>query len=114
MKPDPTTADPLRTYIDVPITLADGSADTVRMRELPVKLFEQAGEVMMNELQFVELVAAKPRGWAETLTPESLTQVAEAAEEVNGNFFAYSARRLKKLERLAPGAVARMFAPARG
>jgi hypothetical protein len=110
MKPNDTT-DALVTEIDVAITFADRTAGGVKVRELPVKLFKPALDSLGDELRFVELVTANPPGWAETLSPRSLTDVAEAAQKVNQGFFAYVARRVAQMQALAPGAFAAMAQP---
>lgn len=81
----------------------DGGEETVRVRQLPLRLLPAYGDAVQDENKLAELVCDRPEGWAETLTPDSLLDVVEAADELNrGPFFRWAERRLRTNRGLAP------------
>lgn len=86
----------------VEITTPSGTTEKVFVRQLPVKLWDEAIEVALDEGRFIELVSGKESGWAGKVLPEARTLLAEEAERQNADFFAYLARRSRMVNRLAP------------
>lgn len=89
---------------DAVATFIDGTTETVRLKQLPVRSLQKYLETIDDEAARLELVAGKPTGWADKLTPESHVQLLAAAEGLNSEtFFAWLRRRVERQERLAPG-----------
>jgi hypothetical protein len=90
--------------MDAVVTLLDGSSVTVRIRQLPVKLFPRLLEAQDDESKLVELLCDQAEGWADTLTVESFEQIVTLGEGLNSDFFSrWVRRRLERQERLIPG-----------
>lgn len=76
----------------VELTWPDPARDTlerVYVRQLPVKDYPRLQQLIAqgDECRLVEFYCGKPDGWAETLRPDTHTQIIEAAEELNRDFF---------------------------
>src|SRR3954463_9053153 len=56
--------------VDYSATKLDGSTETVRIRQLPIKQFPTYLTVLEDEPKMVELLCDKPEGWSDSLTPE--------------------------------------------
>jgi len=100
-------SNPLETVLggaNLTLALSRGGVVTVKVRQLPVDLWDTALDVALDEPKFIELVCNQEAGWANTLTPRARTEVAEAVEKVNEDFFAFLARRSRAIRRVAPGA----------
>jgi hypothetical protein len=78
--------------------------ETVKVRQLPVKLMPEFSKTMGNEPAQIELYCDKPSGWSETLTPESSNEIADLGLELNLDFFGKWFRRQKRTsEAMNPG-----------
>lgn len=74
--------------------------ENVELREIPVRRYTKVTSCILPEQTFIEAVLLKPKGWAETLTPESFAEVATGLKEANARFFDYCARSLKTAEEI--------------
>ncbi|HVY69679.1 MAG TPA: hypothetical protein VHH73_07095 [Verrucomicrobiae bacterium] len=82
----------------------DGTRETVKVRQLPVRDLPKYLNVYQNEAATVELFCAKDSGWADQLAPESFEALLAAGEKLNLDFLSrYAARQLARNERLLPG-----------
>lgn len=91
----------------IEVVKENGQTARVAVRQIPVGMWQQAIESAFDEAKFIELVANQEAGFADSLQPASRTAIAELAEEVNADFFAYLARRARAVNRIAPGAIAK-------
>lgn len=85
------------------VTHEDGSTESVKVRQLPMRHYETAYQLIRDEIALTAfccerstdkgpLIADKP--WALTLQPESYEQLQDAARKVNEKgFFSYARRR---------------------
>lgn len=93
---------------DLTVAHADGSTETVHVRQLPLRDYERAWALLEDEIAWTAYCVAGPdgpagpprtRAWAESLTPASYEALYAAAREVNAQgFFAWSGRRQARLE----------------
>jgi len=89
---------------DITARLTNGTIEAVRLRQLPVRLLPKYLETIDDEPARIELVADKPKGWADGLTLASHEELLAASEALNSDtFFAWLRRRVERQERLAPG-----------
>lgn len=88
--------------IDLSITKLDGSTESVKVRQLPVKLFPQYLATMLDEQKQVELLCDRQPGWADTLTPDSHELIVMEGEKLNRDFFSRWLQRKKEREALIP------------
>jgi hypothetical protein len=57
-----------------------------------------------NENQLVELFCDRPKGWSDSITPESFEKVVQEGERMNTDFFVrWFQRRLTRQEKVMPG-----------
>lgn len=81
----------------------DGTSETVKVRQLPVRLLQSYLLKLDDEAAAIELFCDKPEGWADTLTIESCAAIVTKGEELNSeSFFAWLQRRIARQERLVP------------
>lgn len=100
---------------DVPIVRLDGGTENLRILELPMDKWDDAAGVMLDELALVNMCTTKPPGWVrKNVSGRSMAALADAVEEVNAPFFAYCARRMARLQQMAPGAVESILRVQRG
>lgn len=81
----------------IEVTYADGSKESVLIREMPVRDWPRAYELADADDEFglidhIVASGSKP-GWSMTLTPESFYRVAEKVTEVNLPFMKCAVRR---------------------
>ena len=82
----------------------DGTTETVKVRQLPIRLLPQYLAAIDDEPKLVELLCDKPAGWSDNLRLESHEAILAAGEELNSeSFFAWLRRRVSRQERLVPG-----------
>jgi hypothetical protein len=82
----------------------DGTCETVKVRQLPIRLLQSYLQTVDDECARLELLCDKPERWADKLTAESHVDLLTAGEALNNdNFFAWLRRRVQRQERLAPG-----------
>lgn len=83
---------------------ANGTSEAVTLRQVPIRLMPAYLATMDDEPALLELVADKPKGWADGLTIESHEELIAASEALNSDtFFAWLRRRVRRQESLAPG-----------
>ena len=81
----------------------DGTSETVKVRQLPVRLLQSYLLKLDDEAAAIERFCDKPEGWADTLTIESCAAIVTKGEELNSeSFFAWLQRRVARQERLVP------------
>lgn len=81
----------------------DGTTETVKVRQLPVRLLQTYLTKLDDEAGMVELFCNKAEGWADELTLESYTAILEKGESLNAeSFFAWLQRRVARQEKLVP------------
>lgn len=81
----------------------DGTSETVKVRQLPVRLLQSYLLKLDDEAAAIELFCDKPEGWADTLTIASCAAVVTEGEKLNSeSFFAWLQRRVARQERLVP------------
>lgn len=68
---------------DIPAAFLDGTQAPVFVRLVAVAELAKFLSLIETETALAEFVCDKPEGWAATLTPESLLDVAEAATDLN-------------------------------
>lgn len=82
----------------------NGTVETITVRAVPVRNYDQILKFIDDEPGTIELVTEKPPGWSDTLMPHSHAEILRVSEELNGaDFFAWLQRRVQRQERLAPG-----------
>jgi hypothetical protein len=74
----------------------NGSSERVKIRQIPISQLQNFILTMGNEAAAIELYCDKPKGWADTLTMESASAVADKGQELNLPFFAAWFRRQMK------------------
>ena len=81
----------------------DGTTETVKVRQLPVRLLQSYLLKLDDEAAAIELFCDKPEGWADTLTIASCAAIVTEGEKLNSeSFFAWLQRRVARQERLVP------------
>lgn len=93
--------------LNVEVVDVRGNKQTVRVAQIPVNLWQKAVDVAFDESKFIELVCTQEIGFADSLTPRSRTELAEAVERVNEDFLASLARRARMINRVSPGIMQR-------
>lgn len=82
----------------------NGTTESITLRQVPIRLMPSYLATMDDEPALLELVADKPKGWADGLTIESHEELIAASEALNSDtFFAWLRRRVRRQESLAPG-----------
>lgn len=82
----PTPSESIETFqgsATISVRLRSGAYEIVQVRELSVAEIPAYAAVLENEARAAELFCAKPQGWAESLSRESLVQIVEKGEELN-------------------------------
>lgn len=88
--------------IDLPITKLDGSTESVKVLQLPIRRMGDYLAAIEDESKLVELFTAKEPGWSDTLSDESFVAIITKGEELNADFFfPWCARRLNRSQRLS-------------
>ena len=90
----------------------DGSKQTVKVRQLPIRKMEAYLECQQDEIKMIELVVPdlKP-DQIDLLKPESHEALVAEIEKVNADFFSRWFSRLQsRVERVAPGVIANRLA----
>jgi hypothetical protein len=82
----------------------NGDKETVKVRQIPISKIQDFIFAMGNEAQAIELYCDKPKGWADTLSIESASAIADKGQELNMPFFAaWFRRQMKWRESQQPG-----------
>lgn len=91
-------------FVETDVLHIDGQTERVRVRQLPVKDMPRYLAVLEDEPATVELFCDKPKGWAETLTPEAFNDIMTKGEGMNLDFLAQHAARVqRRREKIMPG-----------
>ena len=65
----------------------NGAAETVKVRHIPISKMQEFTTTIGDESRSIELYCDKPKGWADTLQPESASKIATKGQKLNGPFF---------------------------
>lgn len=86
MDPNTTT---LFAGIDFGVTHIDGTTETVKIRQLPIRDFQalQVAACNNDERAMAEVYTGRDKAWFDTLTIESQTALIQAGDKVNESFF---------------------------
>jgi len=88
---------------EIEITLLDGTAETVLVKLLKIKKFEDYLRVVDNEAAAAELLTGKEPGWGDTVSPDSLLDICEKGHDINfSSVYRWAARRADVNEALLP------------
>jgi hypothetical protein len=102
-EPGPTSLETLMGGNQITIRFEDGHQELVNVRQVPLKQYRELMEAQANEFRFIELVCEKPENWAENMKPADYNALVDEANRINADFFAWCARQIQRVERLAPG-----------
>lgn len=109
----PTSIETLFGGVEVPITMLDGTAGRVTVRQLPIRVMPALLLAQDDEAASIELYCDKPAGWADTITRDSAERIVVEGERINADFFArWLARRVARYQRAAPWLVDSLNSPA--
>ena len=104
--PDLTT---LLGFVELNIILIEDTKEIVKVRQLKMRQMPAYQAVFNDEGATIELFCERPKGWADTLTPESWEQIIIEGEKLNLSFLErHAARARARGEKIAPGAEERM------
>lgn len=82
----------------------NGAKEIVKVRQIPISKIQAFIFSMTDESAAIELYCDKPKGWADTLTVESASAIADKGQELNLPFFAaWFKRQMKWRESQQPG-----------
>jgi hypothetical protein len=82
----------------------NGDREKVKVRQIPISKIQNFIFAMGNESEAIELYCDKPKGWADTLSVESASAIADKGQELNLPFFkAWFRRQMKWRESQQPG-----------
>jgi hypothetical protein len=79
---------------------AAGAMEIVRVRQIPISKLSEFLSAMGNEARTIELYCDKAEGWADTLSLESATAVADKGQELNLPFLEAWWRRQAKWRKM--------------
>lgn len=83
---------------------SDGTHETVKVRQLPVRLLPKYLEAQNDEPAMVALFVDRPAEWVDCLSLKSFVAILEEGERMNADdFFAWFGRMVRRAERLVPG-----------
>jgi hypothetical protein len=89
--------------VELTVERLDGQRETVKVRQLPLRLMAAYGNAQGDEGALCELFADRPEGWADALKLESAEALVELGDQLNLTpFFRWARRRTAAGERLAP------------
>lgn len=78
-------------------TLADGTSEEIRIRQLPLAEYEKTFPLVDDEFALLAAIVAKSKDWVLNLSPESYEEAAKTAREVNEKgFFSWAVRKMTK------------------
>src|SRR4051794_27597814 len=69
--------------VDLEVTKQDGSKETVKVRQIPISKLQSFVMNLMNEAELIALYCDKTKEWADTLTVESASAIADKGQEFN-------------------------------
>jgi hypothetical protein len=82
--------------VELEITHLDGSQETVKVRQIPISKINSFIMSLGDEAVTIEFYCDKEKGWADTLTTQSASEVADKGQELNLPFFVAWFRRQAK------------------
>jgi hypothetical protein len=84
----------------------NGHKEMVKVRQIPISKIQNFVFALANEAEAIELYCDKPKGWADTLSVESASAIADKGQELNLPFFAaWFRRQIRWRESQQPGAM---------
>lgn len=90
--------------IDLPVTFADGTTATIRVRDLPMSQMPDYLKCVESESKTIALFTGQSEEWAHALTRESWESILEAGEARNLDFLLrFSQRAAARREKIMPG-----------
>jgi len=102
-QPGPTSLETLMGGNQMHVRFENGTTEAVTVRQVPLKQYRELMEAQADEFRFIELVCAKPAGWAENMKPADYNALVDEASRINADFFEWCSRQIRRVERLAPG-----------
>jgi hypothetical protein len=73
--------------IDLTVNFQNGNgSEVVKVRQIPISKLQEYLNGLGDEAKTIELYCDKPKGWADTLTLESATQIADKGQGLNSPF----------------------------
>lgn len=102
--PGPTPDEILIGGTRVSVSTRTGSVVECFVRMLPVSEYPDYVTMMEDEEKAVDLFTKTP-GLAATLPPMAIGTIVEEGERVNAAFFPWCVRRVRRVQRVAPGAL---------
>lgn len=106
----PTSLETALGGVEIEVGNLDGTKETIKVRQLPVKDYKSALNALAIEVDFLALVCDRNPVWVEGLHPRSYTILALEAERQNVDFFDWSVRQTRRIEMLMPGHLANSVA----
>lgn len=100
--PGPTPDEILNAGTKVSVSTRTGSVVECFVRMLPVSEYTDYVKLMEDEEKAVDLFTNTP-GLAATLPPNAIGTIVEEGERVNVAFFPWCVRRMRRVQRVAPG-----------
>ena len=93
--------------VDLEVAYQDnGRKEVVKVRQIPISKIQNFIFALANEAETIELYCDRPKGWADTLTIESASAIADKGQELNRPFFAaWFRRQMKWRESQQPGTI---------
>jgi hypothetical protein len=116
------TMETLLGAAELTVRLQDGSTELARVKQLPVKAYQELLKRQGDEVSQIELYcehragpeepwATATREWTESLMPDGHQAIIVKAEELNADFFgAWVRRQMSRMERFNPGMAEKLFA----
>ena len=88
---------------DVVVTLRDGTKETVSVSVLSIRKIQDYMLLQDSLADTIELVCAKEKGWADTLTLESAFELDEIARKLNDPFLEkFIQRQMNAIAKMKP------------
>lgn len=81
---------------EIEVILNGGARETVNVRQLAVREYQQAIGIMDDPQALMALVCSRSIEWVNSLTPESYDHVDTEVEKVNELFFRAAARTIER------------------
>lgn len=89
----------------------DGGSESVRVRQLPVKLWPVYLSNIDDEIRQVALFCEKDDAWVEELTPSSFEEIIKIGEKLNLDFLArFAERQIARNTKIAPQLTSQILA----
>lgn len=91
------------------VALKTGGKEKIKIRQLSLNLMPKMAATLQDESALIELYCYKDKGWSETVTVESASEIADLGLTINSPFFlAWSKRQATLSELVNPGSTARI------